>query len=73
VEFQVTYEAEFAEVPVPFRVEHRQELDAALVEVRRYFWSKPIEQTMHAMSDALVINMALTSRPSLCSDTSAET
>jgi AraC family transcriptional regulator len=60
----MTYEAELAEVPVPFRVEHRQELDAALIEVRRYFWSKPIEQTIHAMSDALVINMALTSRPS---------
>jgi AraC family transcriptional regulator len=59
----VTYEAELALLPVPFRVDHRHEFDNGLVEVRRYFWSKPIEQTMNAMSDALVINMALTSRP----------
>jgi AraC family transcriptional regulator len=59
----VSYEAEFATLAVPFRVDHRHEFKDALVEVRRYFWSKPIEQTMKAMNDALVINMALTSRP----------
>lgn len=31
--------------------------------MRRYFWSAPLEQTLLAMSDALVINMAVTARP----------
>lgn len=49
--------------PVPYRVSHRHEFDDGLVEVRRYFWSKPLEQTLLAISDSLVINMAITARP----------
>jgi AraC family transcriptional regulator len=59
----MTYEAELAALPVPFKVEHRHEFGVGLVEVRRYFWFQPIERDLHAMDDALVINMALTSRP----------
>ncbi|TDW59953.1 helix-turn-helix protein [Novosphingobium sp. PhB55] len=57
------YDSEFAEVPVRFRVEHHHESKSGLIEVRRYFWSRPVDQTLHALSDHLVLNMALTSRP----------
>lgn len=56
-------EEEFLEVPVPFRVEHRHAFENCLVEIRRYFWSEPVEKNLHALRDSLVINMALTSRP----------
>jgi len=33
------------------------------VELRRYLWSKPVEQDFQGIPGALVLNMALTSRP----------
>jgi len=59
----VYIDADSTEMPVPIRVEHRCRLENAVVESRRYFWSKPVEMTLHAMSEHLVINMALTPRP----------
>lgn len=57
------YDLELAEVPVPFRVDHRYPFDRGLIEVRRYFWSRPVKRDLHGLSDQLVINLALTSRP----------
>lgn len=48
---------------VGFRVELRHSFEGGVVEVRRYVWSQPLEQTIHALPHALVINMALSSRP----------
>ncbi|MCW1431624.1 helix-turn-helix domain-containing protein [Novosphingobium sp. JCM 18896] len=59
----VREEASIPAVPVPHRVETSYAFAGGLVEVRRYFWTEPLEQTVFAMDDALVINMALTSRP----------
>lgn len=52
-----------ASVPVPYRVEQQLAFSGGLVEVRRYFWAAHLEQTITALPDMLVINMALTSRP----------
>ena len=49
--------------PVPFRVEHRCRFEDVVVEVRRYFWSGPLEQTLVPLTESLNIDMALTSRP----------
>lgn len=49
--------------PVPLRVEHRCQFDDVLVEVRRYFWSGPLEQALEPLTESLNIDMALTSRP----------
>lgn len=57
------YKSELTALAVPFRVDHRHAFVGGLVEVRRYFWSAPLEQRVHALSDSLVINMAITSRP----------
>lgn len=51
------------DVPAPYRVDQRYEFEGGLAEVRRYFWSTPLEQTLLAMSDSLVVNMAITARP----------
>jgi len=55
--------ATITEVPVHYRVGHRHEFAGGMAEVRRYFWSVPLEQTLMAMSDSVVINMAITARP----------
>lgn len=52
-----------ANPPVPFRVEHQHAFAGGVVEVRRYFWSSPLQQTIRAEEDALVVNLAVTSRP----------
>jgi AraC family transcriptional regulator len=57
------YEAEISQVPVRFRVERHLAFGNCIIEVRRYFWSMPVDQVLHALSDHLVVNMALTSRP----------
>ena len=49
--------------PVPFRVEHHCQFEDVVVEVRRYFWSGPLEQTLVPLTESLNIDMALTSRP----------
>jgi len=46
-----------------FRVERRHSCAAGEVEIRRYFWTRPLAQIVRALDDALVVNMALTSRP----------
>lgn len=51
--------------PVAFKVELRHAFAGGFVEVRRYSWSRPLRQTIHAVPDALVLNMALSSRPPL--------
>lgn len=51
------------ELEVTFRVEKCHEFAGGRVEIRRYFWTHPLEQTLLGMEDSLVINMALTSRP----------
>jgi AraC family transcriptional regulator len=59
----VEFDAERGASPVPFRVEHRCQFDHVLVEVRRYFWSGPLEQALEPLTESVNINMALTSRP----------
>jgi len=51
------------DMPVAFRVERHCAFDRGMVELRRYLWSKPVEQTFQGIPGALVLNMALTSRP----------
>ena len=51
------------DAPVNFRVEQGHAFAGGVVEVRRYFWTTPLRQTVDALSHALVLNMALTSRP----------
>lgn len=41
----------------------RHEFDGGVAEIRRYFWSTPVEQTLLGQSDAVVVNMAITARP----------
>lgn len=53
--------AEFG--PFSFRAEQRHEFDKGVVEIRRYFWSHGVEGTTPAVHDAVVLNMAITSRP----------
>lgn len=50
-------------LPVTFRVEQHCEFDKGTIKIGRYFWSRRVEQTIHGIDDALVLNMALTSRP----------
>lgn len=52
-----------AVVPFAYRVERRHAFSGGFVEVRRYVWTRSLEQTIHAVPDALVLNLALTSRP----------
>jgi AraC-like DNA-binding protein len=51
------------DMPVAYRVERHCAFDRGVVELRRYLWSKPVEQTFQGTPGALVLNMALTSRP----------
>jgi AraC family transcriptional regulator len=44
-------------------VEHRCQFDDVVVEVRRYFWSGPLEQVLEPLTESLNLDMALTSRP----------
>lgn len=55
--------AEIDILPVPFRVEAHETFEGGVLEIRRYFWSAPVEATFQSLEDALVLNMALTSRP----------
>jgi len=55
--------ADIPDMPVAFRVERHCTFNGGMVELRRYLWSKPVEQTFQGIADALVLNMALTSRP----------
>ncbi|MBU6268245.1 MAG: helix-turn-helix transcriptional regulator [Sphingomonadales bacterium] len=55
--------ANSAALPFSFKVERQHSCVAGEVAVRRYFWARPLAQVVHALNDALVVNMALTSRP----------
>jgi AraC family transcriptional regulator len=44
-------------------VEHCWRSDDVAVEVRRYFWSGPLEQALEPLTQSLNIDMALSSRP----------
>jgi len=50
-------------IEVTYRVERHCAFDQGMVELRRYLWSKPVEQTLEGVPGVLVLNMALTSRP----------
>lgn len=50
-------------IPVSFRASHQYVSSSCQIELRRYHWTKPLAQTMHAINGSVVLNMALTSRP----------
>ncbi len=55
--------ADIPDIPVAFRVERHCAFDRGFVELRRYLWSSPVEQNFQGTAGALVLNMAVTSRP----------
>lgn len=55
--------AETAIAQVAYRVEQRQAFAGGHIEIRRYHWSRAVEDVIAAEGDTLVLNMALSTRP----------
>ena len=55
--------ADSAAARVSFQVEQRLDFAQGHIEIRRYLWTQAIEDVIAAEGDALVLNMALSTRP----------